>query len=92
MAGSRGDPMAESARRARERRERWERQGERPAGRNLAMVGVLGWLIVTPALLGLAVGRWLDGAAGSGILWSGALLVVGLALGCAIAWRWMHEQ
>ena len=30
-----------------------------PLGRNLAMVGVLGWLIVAPTLLGMFIGRWL---------------------------------
>ena len=33
-----------------ERRERWEREGERPLWQNLSMVGALGWLIVTPTV------------------------------------------
>ena len=52
--------LAEPVRRQRARRERWRREGERPLGHNLAMIGVLGWLVVTPTLIGIFVGRWLD--------------------------------
>lgn len=50
--------------------------------RHLGQIGVLGWQIVVPTLLGLAAGRWLDREFGSGIFWTAALLVVGVALGC----------
>ena len=43
-----------------ERHARFEREGERPIGRNLALMGSLGWLIVIPALLGMGAGIWLD--------------------------------
>ena len=74
------------------RRERWHREGERSIGRNLAMIGVLGWMIVTPTLIGVFVGRWLDRMFDAGIFWSLGLLCVGLALGCWFAWNWMHHQ
>lgn len=74
------------------RRERWRREGERSIGRNLAMIGVLGWTIVTPTLVGVFGGRWLDRMFDTGIFWSLGLLVVGLALGCWLAWNWMHRQ
>ena len=68
------------------RRERWRREGERSIGRNLAMIGALGWTIVTPTLIGIFAGRWVDRAFGSGIFWTLGLLVAGLALGCWLAW------
>jgi ATP synthase protein I len=83
--------MADEVGRVRKQRARWRQHGERPLGRNLAMVGVLGWLIVAPTLLGIFIGRWLDRATEAGIFWTGALLILGLAAGCWIAWRWMHE-
>jgi ATP synthase protein I len=76
----------------RERRERWQREGERSIGRNLAMIGALGWTIVTPILIGIFAGRWLDRAFGSGIFWTLSLLVAGLALGCALGWRRMQRE
>ena len=75
-----------------ERCERWEREGERSIGQNLAMIGVLGWTIVLPTLLGLFAGRWLDRQFSLGIFWTLSLLVVGLTVGCALAWRRMHGE
>jgi ATP synthase protein I len=75
-----------------ERRARFEREGERPIGKNIALMGSLGWLIVIPALLGMGAGVWLDRTFKTGVFWSGALLVVGLALGCWLAWRRIAEE
>ncbi len=93
MAEPEGHPdrLDETVRRERERRERWEREGERSIGQNLAMAGVLGWLIVAPTLAGIFAGRWLDHTFHTGIFWTGALLVLGLALGCTLAWRRIHN-
>jgi ATP synthase protein I len=74
------------------RRERWQREGERSIGQNLAMIGVLGWTVVTPTLIGVFVGRWLDRTFGSGIFWTLGLLIAGLALGCTLAWRRIHRE
>ncbi len=74
------------------RREHWQREGERSIGRNLAMIGVLGWTIVTPTLIGIFGGRWLDRIFDTGIFWSLGLLVAGLALGCWLAWNWMQRE
>ena len=74
------------------RRERWKREGERSVGQNLAMIGALGWTIVTPTLIGIFAGRWLDRALSSGIFWILGLLVAGLALGCTFAWKRIHRE
>lgn len=60
--------------------------------RNFGQIGVLGWQIVVPALIGLAIGRWIDHRLASGIFWTAPLLILGLALGCWSAWRWMQRQ
>ncbi|MES2531494.1 MAG: AtpZ/AtpI family protein [Pseudomonadota bacterium] len=64
-------------------------EGEPSVARRLAQIGVLGWMIVTPALLGLFLGRWLDGRFGSGIFCTAPLLLVGIGIGCGSAWKWM---
>jgi ATP synthase protein I len=84
-------PLDEAVRTRRERRERWQREGERSIGQNLAMIGVLGWTIVTPTLIGIFLGRWIDRTFGSGIFWTLGLLVAGLTLGCWLAWQRMHR-
>ena len=75
-----------------ERRDLWQREGERSLGQNLAMIGALGWTIVVPTLLGIFGGRWLDRTFQSGIFWTLGLLVAGLAAGCTFAWRRMHSE
>jgi ATP synthase protein I len=84
--------LDEAVKRRRERRAFWRREGERSIGQNLALIGALGWTIVTPTLLGVFVGRWLDRHIGSGVFWTLSLLVVGLALGCMLAWNRMRRE
>ena len=50
-------------------------------------VGVTAGLV----LAGVFLGRWLDRRFDAGIFWTGALLVVGLVAGCAVAWRRVQE-
>lgn len=75
-----------------QRRARWAREGERPLWKNLSMVGALGWLIVAPTLAGVFAGRWLDARLGTGITFSGALIVLGVAAGFYLAWQRMNEE
>jgi ATP synthase protein I len=84
--------LQEAVRKRQERRGRWQREGERSLGQNLAMIGALGWTIVLPTLIGIFVGRWLDRHFGMGIFWTLGLLMVGLALGCTFAWKRMHGE
>lgn len=55
------------------------------------MIGALGWTIIIPTLLGVFIGRWLDRTFHSGIFWTLGLLVLGLAIGCTLAWKRMHS-
>ena len=84
--------LGQAVRKRQERRDLWQREGERSLGQNLAMIGALGWTIVVPTLLGIFVGRWLDRTFHSGIFWTLALLVAGLAAGCTFAWKRMHSE
>lgn len=86
------EPLDKAVKTRRERRARWKREGERSIGQNLAMIGALGWTIVAPTLIGIFAGRWLDRHFGSGIFWTLGLLVLGLAVGCTLAWRRMHWE
>jgi ATP synthase protein I len=86
------DGLDEAVRIRRERQARWQREGERSLGQNLAMIGVFGWTIVMPPLIGIFIGHWLDRLFGAGIFWTLGLLVAGLALGCWLAWKRMNRQ
>ena len=86
------DGLMRSVRQRRDRQRTARREGPPSLARYLAQVGVLGWTIVVPTLLGVLLGRWIDHRLGSRIFWTGPLLLAGLALGCWSAWRWMHRQ
>jgi ATP synthase protein I len=68
---------------------RWEAAGDASVARRLGQIGVLGWIIVLPMLLGVFGGRWLDTQFHSGLLWTAPLLMVGAGLGFWSAWKWM---
>ena len=86
------DGLVEGARRQSERHRRWLAEGEAGVGRRLAQIGVLGWMIVVPMLLGVALGRWLDNMRHTGVFWTAPLLMIGLALGCWSAWKWIQRS
>ncbi|MBC7703263.1 MAG: AtpZ/AtpI family protein [Rhodoferax sp.] len=58
----------------------------------LGMMGLIGWSIVVPTLLGAALGLWLDQRNPGGRSWTLALLVAGLVLGCFNAWHWVDKE
>ena len=71
------------------RRARWLRDGDGSVARRLGQIGVLGWIVVMPMLLGVFAGRWLDDRFHSGLFWTAPLLMLGAALGCWSAWKWI---
>ncbi|BCO29889.1 hypothetical protein MIZ03_4813 [Rhodoferax lithotrophicus] len=58
----------------------------------LGLMGVIGWSVVVPTLLGAALGLWLDRHYPGGRSWTLALLVGGLTLGCMNAWHWVSKE
>jgi ATP synthase protein I len=58
----------------------------------LGMMGLIGWSVVVPTLLGAALGLWLDEAYPGPRSWTLALLVAGLMLGCFNAWHWVSKE
>ena len=58
----------------------------------LGMMGLIGWSVVVPTLLGAALGIWLDKHHPGKQSWTLALLVAGLMLGCFNAWHWVAKE
>lgn len=58
----------------------------------LGLFGIIGWSIVVPTILGAALGIWLDKNYKEDFSWTLSLLVVGLMLGCVIAWNWIQKE
>lgn len=58
----------------------------------LGMMGLVGWSVVVPTLIGAALGVWLDKHYPGGRSWTLALLIAGLVLGCVNAWHWVAKE
>ena len=58
----------------------------------LGMMGLIGWSVVVPTLLGAALGIWLDKHHPGKHARTPALLVAGLAIGCLNAWHWVAKE
>ena len=58
----------------------------------LGFMGLVGWSVVVPTLLGAALGIWLDNRHPGKHSWTLALLVAGLVIGCLNAWRWVSKE
>jgi ATP synthase protein I len=56
------------------------------------MFGLVGWSVAVPALIGVAVGLWIDARWPSRFSWTLMLLVLGMALGCLNAWNWISRE
>ncbi len=58
----------------------------------LGMMGLVGWSVAVPTLLGAALGIWLDKNYPGSHSWTLMLLAIGLGLGCVNAWHWVAKE
>ncbi|MBL29486.1 MAG: ATPase F0F1 [Rhodospirillaceae bacterium] len=58
----------------------------------LGMFGLVGWSIAVPTLLGAAFGAWLDSLYPGEASWTLTFIIIGVAVGCVIAWRWVKRE
>ena len=58
----------------------------------LGMMGIVGWSIAVPTLLGAALGIWFDKKYTESFSWTLTCLIIGLLTGCLIAWHWVTKE
>jgi len=58
----------------------------------LGMMGIVGWSVVVPTLIGAALGYWIDKHYPGSHSWTLAMLILGLGLGCLNAWYWVSRE
>lgn len=75
-----------------ERKLKAQRHVTRTVWSGLGMMGLVGWSVAVPTLLGAAIGVWLDKHYPSGHSWTLMLLAIGLGLGCFNAWHWVAKE
>ena len=74
------------------RKLRARRHADQGVWSGLGMMGLIGWSVSIPTLLGAALGLWLDRRFPGQHPWTLALLVAGLSIGCLNAWRWVAKE
>jgi ATP synthase protein I len=57
----------------------------------LGMIGVVGWSVAIPTLIGTALGLWIDRTWPSRFSWALMLLILGVSLGALNAWHWVRK-
>jgi len=58
----------------------------------LGMMGLVGWSVAAPTLLGAALGIWLDKQYPGIHSWTLTLMIIGLVIGCLNAWHWVARE
>lgn len=74
------------------RRLKAQRHTARTIWFGLGMMGLIGWSVVVPTLLGAALGVWLDQHYPGPHSWTLTLLFIGLIIGCVNAWHWVAKE
>lgn len=67
-------------------------EDKRSVWAGLGTFGMVGWSVAVPTVLGIAAGLWLDENYPQPISWTITLLIVGLFIGCLIAWKWVARE
>ena len=88
----RGPPFAEQVGANAGRKLKARRNSTQGVWFGLGMMGLIGWSVTVPTLLGAALGIWLDKHHSGEHSWTLALLVAGLAIGCLNAWHWVAKE
>lgn len=86
------DRTAEAARRSADREKLALDVPEPSFGRRMGQIGILGWAILMPILLGILLGRAADRHFETGIFFTAPAILIGAAIGFYSAWTWMHRQ
>jgi len=58
----------------------------------MGLFGVIGWSVMIPTLIGIAVGIWADRRWPGNISWTLTFLFAGIILGCLNAWYWVEKE
>lgn len=68
------------------------RNASQKAWFGLGMMGLVGWSVAIPTLIGIFVGVWIDSTGKSRYSWTFMLLIAGIVIGCLNAWHWLSKE
>ena len=76
--------------------ERRKIEARKPGSRGtlawIGAIGLMGWTIALPMVLGIALGRWIDSRGSGPRLFTIMFMIGGLLIGCAMAWSWIWKR
>jgi ATP synthase protein I len=75
-----------------ERKLKAQRNVNRTVWLGLGMMGLIGWSVAIPTLLGAVLGLWLDKQYPVSFSWTLTMLIIGLFVGCLNAWHWIARE
>jgi len=58
----------------------------------LTMFGMVGWSVVIPILISIAIGIWIDKTFPSQYSWTLMCMFIGVVLGCFNGWYWISKE
>ncbi len=58
----------------------------------IGTMGIVGWSVTIPTLLGIALGIWLDKNINDSYSWTLMMLFAGIISGSALAWYWIAKE
>jgi ATP synthase protein I len=74
------------------RKIRKRKEGKSSFWFGLGMFGLVGWSVVIPTILGVALGVWIDKITETPYSWTLILLFGGVMLGTFNAWYWIKRK
>ncbi len=75
-----------------ERRKIAAQKNKKSVWSGFGLFGLVGWSIVIPTMFGALIGIWLDVQYPQTFSWTLSLLILGLLLGCLMAWNWVRKE
>lgn len=69
-----------------------QREKGRAIWMGLGLFGVVGWSVITPIIIGVVLGRWVDKKYTGTVSWTLTFLIIGAVLGCLNAWYWIEKE
>ena len=58
----------------------------------MGMMGMVGWSVAIPTVLGVAIGLWLEKQVEVSFSWTLTMLITGVVVGCLNAWYWISKE
>jgi len=92
MTANKNKPFKHTVENKISRKLKLQSKAHRSVWMGLGVMGIVGWSVAVPTLLGLLLGVYLEEHYPRDFSWTLNGLIVGLVLGCFSAWHWVSKE